>query len=58
MQIPLFSHQSFNQIKKLTNLFNFENILRGQMLMEQGQLPSKIYLIHEGEFEILRKKRN
>lgn len=28
------------------------------MLMEQGQFPSKIYLIHEGEFEILRKKRN
>ena len=39
MQIPLFNNQSFNQIKKLTNLFNYEHISRTQFLFQQGDLP-------------------
>lgn len=34
MQIPLFCHQSFNQIKKLTNLFTYETIQRTQYLYQ------------------------
>ena len=42
----------------MTKLATEETFLRHQYVMNQGELPKKIYIVLSGEFEILRHKKN
>lgn len=56
-KIPFFQSMSFNKVKKLTQYFVNEEVLRLQYLYRQGQRPTHIYIVVKGDFEILRKNR-
>ena len=58
MSIPYFQHLSANQVKKLTHQFETVRYLRQQFVFKQGQVPTHMYIVVDGDFEILRHKKS
>lgn len=58
MGIPYFQHLSIIQVKKLTHQFESVNYMRQQYVYKQGDMPKYIYIVVDGDFEILRHKKN
>mmetsp|Transcript_22661 Transcript_22661/g.34957 ORF Transcript_22661/g.34957 Transcript_22661/m.34957 type:complete len:237 (+) Transcript_22661:140-850(+) len=57
--LPCFSSVSQMLLKKLMALFAVEkDCKRGDFVYKQGELASKVFVIFEGDFEIVRRKNN
>jgi len=52
--VPAFSHQSFSQLRKLLQVFKEETYQRHQYVYNQGDAPKHMYIVVDGDFEILR----
>lgn len=56
-QIPFLKYQTQNQLRSLISSFNDKVINLNQYLFMQDQSPSNVYIIKEGEFQIIRRER-
>ena len=45
-------------VRKYLNLFVLEKFKRGQEIYSQGEETSKVYIVFQGDFEIIRRKNN
>ena len=56
-KIPVFERLSYTQIRKLTAALTINTCSRQQFVFRQHQKPGKIYIVIDGDFEILREKK-
>lgn len=56
-QNPFFQLFSLMQIKRLSNKMQEMHLIRNQFVFQQGKAPTHVYMVLDGEFEILRRSR-
>lgn len=52
--IPYFSDWSISELKRFNSGLFEVDFIRGNTVIKQNDSPSNVYIIKEGEFEILR----
>lgn len=52
--LPFLKHWTKNQIQKLMPAFAVKNFVRNQTVYSQGDPSDYIYIVEQGEFEIIR----
>ena len=55
--IPFFQNMSLSQTKKLLNISTQMTYQRSCRIFNQGDLPSHVFIVMSGEFEITRTKK-
>lgn len=55
-RVPFFAGQSYNQILKLTSHCTPQPFKRGQFVFRQGAEPTHLYVVVEGDFELIRRR--
>lgn len=53
----LFQRWSVRKLSKLSYAFEVKRINRGQVLFKEGSAKESVYLVKEGEFQLLKKHR-
>lgn len=56
-EIPYLAHWTRNQLSKLVYAFHLKIFKRNQIVFNQGDKAHFVYIVKEGEFEILRARR-
>lgn len=51
-QIPILSHYTQFQIKKLLGYFQTKNFKHGHIVFSQLSMPTHVYVVKDGDFEI------
>lgn len=57
-QLPFFNGIEFELLDDISKLFSTETFKNGDIIMEEGDLGDKFYIIVRGQFEILKKGFN
>jgi len=45
-------------LRRLTSYFEQKKYIRNQVVYTQGVAPDMVYVVYEGEFEVVRRKVN
>ena len=56
-QLPFLQFQTQNQIAKIVHSFTVKNYNLHHYVYHQGVQPTHVYIIRDGDFEIIRKRR-
>lgn len=57
VKVPFFKKLSLYLAMQLAEQQVEENYYRNQIISNQGDIPSKIYIVQDGEFELTRQKK-
>ena len=52
--MPIFSHYTQNQLKKILPLYTEKTLGRNEILFHQGNKPDFVYIVITGEIELYR----
>lgn len=58
LNIPYLSHLAYGQIKKLSNVCTNQYFQRQEYVHHQGQEPKTVRIVVDGDFEIIRMRKN
>jgi len=56
--LPILQHWTVSQVQKVLYSFSEKPFTRNQTVYQQGEDANIIYLVKEGEFEMLQKINN
>lgn len=57
MDMPFLKHWTKTQIHRLIRSFESKSFVRNQVIYNQGEKSSLVYIIQKGEFEITRTRK-
>jgi hypothetical protein len=55
--LPFLKQQSIIQIKKLSKFFVLRQCIINQVIFNQEDKPKYIYIVYDGNFELIRRKK-
>jgi CRP-like cAMP-binding protein len=53
--LPMFRNWTKHSLERLLSYFKERNFTRGQVVYREGETPTHIYLVKEGEFRFFKK---
>jgi hypothetical protein len=56
-QLPFLNHHTLLQLRRIVHSFTVQNFTINHTVFSQGQSPTHVYIIKEGNFEISRRKQ-
>lgn len=57
MTIPYFKNLSYNKLRQLTKFFTEIHYVKGDLVYQQGHVPTNMFIVKDGQFQFSRKKR-